>query len=132
VLRAYKDFVRTFLFAKRTALAKSAMETAVKVYAFDENESFKPLFDPAQTPSYLKPVPPDPVFYKPAPMKFELLMPEVQDQFEKIAGKGTINEVKVEIVEGRAQYYVDAFVNGKTHRIRVSEEGKLLEDKAAN
>ena len=101
-------------------------------YHFDRKVYFDPLFDPAYLKQFGVPVPPDPMFYHPKPVKFELMLDEVKKAFDDATHKAKIDELNVQIVDGRAQYWQDVPVDGKTQRVRVSEEGKLLSNEAIN
>jgi hypothetical protein len=126
VLQAYREFIKIFMLAKRVKLAESARDTAVQQYKFESNLYFDMLFDPVYLKQFGIPVPADPVFYKPAPVKFDLMLPEVRNAFEDATNLKKIETLNVEIVDGRAVYWMDANIDGKTYRVRVSEEGKLL------
>src|SRR5262249_31125762 len=86
VLQAYRDFVRTFLQSRRPALAKSAADTAVNSYNYYKDPEFRqkyfdPLFDPSYLSKFPRPLPADPVFFKPPQVRFELMLPAVQKAF---------------------------------------------------
>jgi hypothetical protein len=132
VLEAYRDFVKFFLLSKRVKLAESARDTAVNQYKFPKAVYFDPLFDPKYLAQFGVPVPPDPIFYKPKPVQFELMMPEVKKAFEDATGRRDIETLNLDIVDGRAQYWLDTTVDGKMCRVRVSEEGKLLSKEELN
>jgi hypothetical protein len=104
----------------------------VNQYKFPKAVYFDPLFDPKYLAQFGVPVPPDPIFYKPKPVQFELMMPEVKKAFEDATGRRDIETLNLDIVDGRAQYWLDTTVDGKMCRVRVSEEGKLLSKEELN
>ena len=121
VLDAYRDFVRVFQQAKRKPLAEGARDTAVKQYGFSKEALFDPLFDPTYLKQFPIPVPPDPVFWKPPKVKFELMMPEVQKAVLSQTNNIAPEWLQMEMLNGRAIYTLD-----QPKRIRVSEEGVVL------
>ena len=122
VLEAYRDFVRTFLMAKRPKLAESAGYRGQDLQVPLAPGLFDPLFDPEyQKQSFIVPVPTDPIYWKPAKVKFELMMPEVKEAILSQTNGVVPDELGQEIVDGRSIYTLD-----QPRRIRVSEEGKVL------
>ncbi|HEX3356539.1 MAG TPA: hypothetical protein VHS31_06110 [Tepidisphaeraceae bacterium] len=131
ILQAYRDFVRYFIQARRGDLAQNARNNAVNMYGFSP-ALFDELFDPDYMQKFPVPVPADPVFYKPDPVRFALMMPEVQKAFTDATGNNDLKTIDEEITEGRAVYYTDQSIDGKMYRIRISEEGKLLSKEPLN
>ena len=50
----------------------------------------------------------------------------VQDAIKAAVGTGTIKEIEKENEDGKADYGVDATIDGKAYEIKVSPEGKLM------
>jgi tetratricopeptide (TPR) repeat protein len=131
ILQAYREFVRNFIQAHRIELAQQARNNAVNMYGFHA-ELFDELFDPDYMKQFPIPIPADPVFYKPPPVRFALMMPEVQKAFIDTTGISTFDTINEEIVAGRAVYYTDQPIDGKTYRIKISEEGNLISKEPLN
>ncbi len=131
ILQAYREFVRNFIQAHRIELAQQARNNAVNMYGFHA-ELFDELFDPDYMKQFPVPIPADPVFYKPPPVRFALMMPEVQKAFIDTTGISTFDTINEQIVEGRAVFYTDQPIDGKSYRIKISEEGKLISKEPLN